>query len=72
MTNKIKLVYVAHPYGGNPENAEAVQKIIESLTSGDHPLVAGRTPNDNIPVFDMPSMCRRSISRDLCTKAHHI
>ena len=56
MANKIKLVYVAHPYGGKPENAKAVQKIIESLTSGDHPLVADKTPNDNIPVFDMPSI----------------
>ena len=53
MTNKIKLVYVAHPYGGKPENAEAVQKIIESLVSGDHPLVAEKKANDNIPVYDM-------------------
>ncbi len=28
----MKLVYVAHPYGGKPENARTVRKIIERMT----------------------------------------
>lgn len=39
----MKLVYVAHPYGGSPENAEAVKQIIEALAEGNHPLLANPT-----------------------------
>ena len=35
----MKLVYIAHPYGGKPENAKAVERIIEDLTAGNHPLL---------------------------------
>lgn len=36
----MKLVYVAHPYGGDEKNARAVKQIIEDLTEGSHPLLA--------------------------------
>lgn len=35
----MKLVYVAHPYGGDEKNARAVKQIIEDLTEGSHPLL---------------------------------
>ena len=39
----MKLVYVAHPYGGDEKNAQAVKQIIEDLTEGNHPLLANPT-----------------------------
>lgn len=44
MTNKIKFVYVAHPYGGKPENKKAVEQIIRGLNSGDHPMLTREIP----------------------------
>lgn len=40
----MKLVYIAHPYGGKPENAKAVERIIEELNSGDHPMLTRKIP----------------------------
>ena len=39
----MKLVYAAHPYGGDEKNAQAVKQIIEDLTEGNHPLLANHT-----------------------------
>lgn len=39
----MKLVYVAHPYGGDEKNAQAVKQIIEDLTEGSHLLLANHT-----------------------------
>lgn len=35
----MKLVYAAHPYGGSPENAEAVKQIIEDLTGWESSVI---------------------------------
>lgn len=39
----MNLVYVAHPYGGDERNAQAVKQIIEDLTEGNHPLLENPT-----------------------------
>lgn len=54
----MKLVYIAHPYGGKPENAQAVKQIIEDLTEGNHPLLANHTiiamhTPDGIPSIEL-------------------
>lgn len=81
----MKLVYVAHPYGGNPENAEAVKQIIEALAEGNHPLLANTTAlmtptvpavhtRISITTTDLMQavMYRRSISKALCTQVRRI
>lgn len=54
----MKLVYVAHPYGGDEKNAQAVKQIIEDLTEGNHPLLANHTiiamhTSDGIPSIEL-------------------
>lgn len=54
----MKLVYVAHPYGGDEKNAQAVKQIIEDLTEGNHPLLANHTiitmhTPDGIPSIEL-------------------
>lgn len=40
----MKLIYIAHPYGGKPENIKVVDRIIEALNSGDHPMLTCKIP----------------------------
>lgn len=47
----MKLIYVAHPYEGKRENAEAVQKIIEELVEWEHPLIASKNGADGVHAY---------------------
>lgn len=54
----MKLVYVAHPYGSDEKNAQAVKQIIEDLTEGNHPLlvspmVTALHTSDGIPSTEL-------------------
>lgn len=47
----MNLLYIAHPYEGKKENAEAVQKIVEALAEWEHPLLAEKRPEDTVHIY---------------------
>lgn len=47
----MRLLYVAHPYGGKKENVEAVQKIGKLLEEWEHPLIASKNGVDGVHAY---------------------